>query len=294
LKALISLIVALMVTLPSLAQAYDVLVVMSRRNPVLEEVLKGFRSGTRFSERVLVLSDYDSVDLSRIVREDHPSLVLALGDQALAEAGKLQKPHVVALMSLGIHMYDGSPNVTGIDMFAAPKGYLEIFRRMKAKRVGVICDPDKSGWYLRQAQQEARRAGIDLVVREVRTSRETPAQFTSLKGKIDALWMWPDTTTVTRDTVEYYANFSLEQQVPLISFASDYLKIGAAAAKVIDFTDLGKQANALAAKILGGAAPADLPIASPRRVIFKSNPAILKRLGISVNDMENMFSTGEE
>jgi putative tryptophan/tyrosine transport system substrate-binding protein len=280
LRVLISLIFALMVAIPSLAQAYDVLVVMSRRDPALEEVMNGFRSARRFSERVLIISDYAEVDLTRIVRDEHPALVLTLGDRALAEAAKLKKTPVVALMSLNVR---SAPNVTGINPFAGAREYMAICKGMKAKRVGVLYDPVKSGQYLEQAQQAARKAGIELVLREVHAPQETPGQLASLKGKIDALWMWPDTTAVTRLSVEAYATFSLEQHLPLISFSGEYLKLGAAAVQAIDYSELGRQANALVTRILEGTAPVELPIASPRRSILKTNIAVLKHLGLDIN-----------
>ena len=64
--------------LPVLAQAYDVLVLQSRRDPAYEEVLKGFNNVLKVSKRVIVLSDYAEVDVVRIVREDQPSLILTL------------------------------------------------------------------------------------------------------------------------------------------------------------------------------------------------------------------------
>lgn len=55
------------------------LVIQSRRDVGYEEVLKGFRAERTASQRVIVLSDYAEVDIVRIVREDHPKLILAVG-----------------------------------------------------------------------------------------------------------------------------------------------------------------------------------------------------------------------
>jgi putative ABC transport system substrate-binding protein len=60
-RRLVLLIVALATLLPTLAQAYDVLILQSRRDPAYEEVLSGFRSGGSISQRVVVLADYQHV-----------------------------------------------------------------------------------------------------------------------------------------------------------------------------------------------------------------------------------------
>ena len=52
-RRLILLILALATLLPSLAYAYDVLILQSGRNPAYEEALKGFRAGTGVSQRLI-------------------------------------------------------------------------------------------------------------------------------------------------------------------------------------------------------------------------------------------------
>lgn len=281
-RILAAFIFSLVLLLPPVADAYDVLVLQSRRDPAFEEALSGFHSSHTFSERVVVLSDYADVDITRIVREDQPLLVLALGDSALETAHKLRQTPVVALISLGIRSRHAShSNMTGIDMFAPPERYLSLFQGMKRHRVGLIHHPAKSGWYVQQARQAAQRMGIELVVREVSTPRDTLSQLASLAGKVDALWMLPDATAVTRETAEAYFRFSQEQNVPVVSFAGAYLGLGAAAVLEIDRTELGRQAGDMTSAILKGTGVADIPLAYPRRVQLKTNPSVLKHLGIT-------------
>lgn len=282
-RRLVLIILACATLLPSLAQAYDILVLQSRRDPAYEEALKGFRAERKASQRVIVLSDFAEVDVVRIVREDRPRLILAVGDTALTAARKIRQTPVIALMALGIHSHYGSqPNLTGIGMFAPPEPYINIFQGMRKRRVGVIHNPAKTGWYLRQARQAAKEADIELVVREVSAPRDTLARLTSLSGKVDALWMLPDTTAVTRESSEAYFRFAQEQGIPAISFASAYLGLGAAAVIDLDRIELGRQAGVMAAAILKGDSPADIPLESPSGHSLKTNPGVLKRLGLAM------------
>jgi len=267
---------------PLVADAYDVLVLESRRDPAFDEALSGFRSNRNLSERVIVLADYADVDITRIVREDQPALVLALGDRALEAARKLRQTPVIALISLGIHNRHAShANLTGIGMFAPPERYLSLLQGMKKHRIGLIYHPAKSGWYVQQARQLAQRMGIELVTREVSTPRDTLTQLSSLAGRVDALWMLPDATAVTRETVEAYFRFSQEHSVPVVSFASAYLGLGAAAVLEIDRSELGRQASDMSSAILKGTEASDIPLAYPRRVQLRINPSVLKHLGIA-------------
>lgn len=290
-RYLIFLILACEPLLPSLSLAYDVLVVQSRRDPAYDEVLKGFRAQRHLSERIIVLSDYADTDIVRIVREDNPGLVLTLGDSALTAARKLRQTPVLALMSLGIHKQKGSDNICGIGMFASAERYMGIFKAMKVNRVGVLHNPAKSGWYLQEARHAAQIADIELVIREVREPRDTLAQLASLAGKVNGLWMLPDTTTVTRETSEAYFRFAQEQSLPLASFAVAYLGMGAAAVVEIDLVQLGRQANDMAVMMLHGGS--DRYVVKPGKTSVKANLSVLKHLGISSVNFEassNYFS----
>jgi len=283
-RRLVLLIVALATLLPALAQAYDVLILQSRRDPSYDEVLRGFHNGTTASERVIVLSDYAEVDVVRIVREDRPALILAVGDAALNATRQVRQTPVLAVMALAIHNGNGSRrNLTGIGMFAQPKQYLNLFKNIKAHRIGVIHNPAKSGWYLQLARQTAAELGIELVVRTVSAPRDTVAQLATLTGNVDALWMLPDSTAVTRETTETYFSFGQQHKLPVVSFATGYLGLGAAAVCDIDRNALGHQAAAMATELLKGTDIASLPISFPTGVKIKTNPNTLKHLSLILN-----------
>lgn len=279
-RRLVLLILALATLLPSLASAYDVLILQSRHDPAYTEVLKGFGFERKTSLRILVLADYADVDVVRIVREDRPRVILALGDTALKTTRTIRNTPVVAVMALSIDSTSAvQRNLSGISMFAAPDRYIDMFREMKAGRVGVLHNPAKSGWYLRKARQAATEAGIELVVREVLSPRDTVKQLDTLSGKVDALWMLPDTTAVTRETTEAYFRFGQENSVPVVSFAESYIGLGAAAAMDINRLELGRQADRLTSAILHGKSAVETEF--PHKTSIRVNPTVLKRLGLA-------------
>lgn len=288
LRALIfALLLALL--LPAWACAYDVLVVESRRDPVADEVLRGFRSTRDWKLRVIPLADYAEVDVARIVREDRPDLVLTIGDDALAATRNVRQTPVVAVLSLALRdLYGRRPNLTGVDIDLDPNRYLALFEALRRTRVGVIYDPARSGQYLNRAASHASRYGIDLVERKIRNPKETLGQLAALKGKIDAIWLIPDPTAVTQQTAESYFLFSQEQQVPVVAFAPVYLRLGAAAVLELDRYDLGRQAGEQALRIIRGTPPAAIPLATPRHFLLKSNPSILKHLQIPASALERL------
>ncbi|SNB48103.1 ABC transporter substrate-binding protein [Geobacter sp. DSM 9736] len=269
------------------AWGYDLLLVQSNRSSVYDDVVRGFRSACGAESRLLVLSDYADADVVRVVREERPRLVVALGDEAMAKVRKLRQTPVLAVMTLGLH--DGQrTGIAGIDMYVPPERYFPLFGPLRAERIGVLYDPAKTGWYVKRAVAAAKRAGVHLVLREVHNPREAVAALYDLKGKVDALWMIPDTTAVTRENLEAWFGFSLQQSVPVVSFTAAHLRMGAAAAVDIDRGALGRQAGELANRLLDGSPHAEQPVESPQTTTIKSNASVLKNLGFPANLLDRL------
>ena len=55
-----------------------------------------------------------------------------------------------------------------------------------------------------------------------------------MQGKIDILWMLPDATVVTDETVELLLRFSFQHDVPMFSFSKKYVEVGAVASLDVD------------------------------------------------------------
>ena len=273
-RRLVLITLALATLLPSLAQAYDILVLQSSHNSAYDTVLKNFQTTTNASQRVVVLSDYAEMDAVRIVREDRPQLILAIGDAAIAATSKIQRTPVISAMALDV---SSKPNVGGVTVFAPPTHYLKLFKQMKAQRIGIIHNSKKTGWYLNKVRKAADQAGIKLEVRTVEASRDVIGQIDSLAGRVDALWMIPDTIAVTRETTEPYFRFGQQHGVPVVAFASRYLGLGAAAILEIDPASVGNQAGVMATTLLGGVASA-VRYEELNHTTIKTNQSVLQKL----------------
>ena len=275
------LLVSALILAPLQALAYDILVLQSLREKGYEEAVQGVKRECQATMRTLVLSDYAETDITRIIREEHPLLIVAVGDRALAVAEKQRVTPVLYMMALHAKPPPRGA-VTGVGMLFDPGRYLAVLDSIGSKRVGVIGDPSKSGAYLKKAQAQAKRNGIDLVIREVHSPKETPAALDSLRGRVDAVWMLPDITAVSPETTEAYFLFSQGERVPLVSFAEVFLSMGAAVALGIDRYDIGRQLGTMAQGVLAGTPAEDMPVQSPRRVVLKVNDGVLRRLKISI------------
>lgn len=284
--ASIILLCTLLSPLGALASS-DTLVIQSRRDPIFDDILRGFQSVRPSSMHIITLADYSETDITRIVREEQPRLILALGDTALKAVKRIRAVPIISLMSLNLQtMYGSNPNLSGIGMLISPERYISIFSNLRAKRVGILYNPAKSGAYIRRASQSAARSGIDLIMREVRSPKDTPHQLASLSREVDALWMIPDPVVVTQQTAEAFFHFSQRERIPVVAFAGIYLSLGSSAVLEVDRFDMGKQAAEMALRFSRGTDPEEIPMESPRKVTLKINRNVLRRLGIAPEVLE--------
>ena len=146
--------------------------------------------------------------------------------------------------------------------------------------MGVVGTTERSAAYIGQARKVAAGFGIDLMVREAKSSRDVSGQLASLAGIADALWMLPDSVTSSGEAADAHFMFSAGHKVPVVTFSSVYLASGAALALDIDRFDMGKQGGDMAASLMNGDGISEIPPESPRKTTVNSNPYVLRRLGL--------------
>lgn len=124
------------------AAAYDVLVLQSLREKGYDEAVKGVKRECRASMRTIVLSDFAEADVTRIIREERPRLIVAVGDRAVDVAGNVRHIPVLYMMALNTKP---RPNAAGVSMLLDPAKYLNVFKDLNARRVAVVYDPMRNG-----------------------------------------------------------------------------------------------------------------------------------------------------
>lgn len=280
-KVLLPLIMAVFLLLSAQAMAADVLIVQSSRHTGYVEALKGFKTTCTAGSHAIVLEDYSDTDIARIIREEQPSLILAVGDSALAALKKIRRIPIISVMAIYLSSNNTPANVTGVRMTISPERYMTLFKAFQVRKVGIVFSQTYSGAYIKRARQAADRTGIDLILREIRNPRQTPQQLSTLKGNVDSIWLLPDATAMTKETVDAFFYFAMEQSKPIFAFSDVYLAYGAAAALEADRFAMGKQAGEMANRLLGGMNSADIPAEDPRSISLKTNHSIIRKLGMT-------------
>jgi len=292
LRYLLISIPALLLALP--AYAAEMLIVQSQHRPAYDQAVRLIQNGCAGGAETMVMSDYAEFDLGRIVREEQPRLVIAVGDQALKEARKLRRQPVVFTMALDINEKTLGENVTGVTMNVSPDNYFKLFKKLQLQRIGVLYDPRRSGAYLARARQAAAESGIELVAIEVHSARDVSSSLARLKERgVNGIWMLPDSTAVSPENVDAYFLFAQKQNLPVISFARGYLAKGALAVLEVSRQMIGEQSCSLVKKLRKGTPAAELPVVDVSETSLFINDNVAAKLEIKLSGLEQLFPKHE-
>jgi putative ABC transport system substrate-binding protein len=255
-----------------------------------DDALRGFRSVCKGESKTVVVTDAEGVDFVRVVREERPRLILAIGADALQRVKKIRDIPIIYLMVLNPEKITGrGKNIAGIDMNIPPVKYLSLMENLNLPKlkVGLLYDPANTGALVKRIQQTARSRGIEITAREVRHPREVPELLAEMKGSCNLFWMIPDATVITSETVEFLLLFSQKNRMPIVTFAGKYVDTGALVSLDIDGFDLGKQGGEMADIILDGTRVSDIPNTEARKAVLKVNRKVARKFGINLNGIED-------
>jgi putative ABC transport system substrate-binding protein len=260
-----------------------------------KRALKGFKEVLPGHVEEYVLRYKDSNGSARekvllLVNGGKTDLLFTLGTEAL-DLVKDSFSNIPVIFSFVLNpkevigkAFVDNPNLHGISMNIPPIEQFKILQQAvpRAKRIGVVYDPLKTGGQIAEAIESAKSLGMHIVPQKIASSEEAIDAIDRMEGNVDAIWMVPDTTAITRESMKYILLFSFRNDLPLIGLSEKYVKNGALFALSFDSEDIGRQAGEIAEKILDGKAVNSLGIRSPRLLKLSINVRTAEKIGLNV------------
>lgn len=202
--------------------------------------------------------------------KDIPILITAVTDPVEAGLAKsLEKP---------------GTNVTGTTDMNPVKQQIELIKEILpgAKNIGIVYNAAEPNSVIQVniAKESAQALGLQVHEATVANSSEVNQAMQSLAGKVDAIYTPTDNTVASAmGAIIKVAN---DAKIPVIGAESGHVEGGALAALGIDYYLLGKQTGLVAAKVLNGENPADIPIEGSKdlKLIINKKSAEILNLNI--------------
>lgn len=221
---------------------------------VFEQIKAGI--ATNAPGRLLWLSVDETADhqqLSNTLKRHEIHTVIAVGRRSLLTAGPMDRDiRVIGAGVTAIPEGYGRPS-TVLSLVPEP---LLLFAQIKAtvptvRRLVVIYNRQKSGWFVTPAIETAASFGLVLVTLEaddLKTAMRLYQDFfKTADGKRDALWLSQDATTVTDDIVMPFVLMEAwTRRIPVFSNNAYHVKLGALMALYPNNYDIGRTLGSLA------------------------------------------------
>ena len=204
--------------------------------------------------------------------KNRPVVFTTVASPVLAGAGRSNEDH--------------QPNVTGISTMSDFQGMVDVLSECfpDVRRIGTIFSPAEinSVLYKDALKEVAGKKGIDFIAEGANTSSEVVDAALSLCSKrIDAMCQISDNLTGT--AFAGIAEVTRKLRVPLFAFDSHQVREGGAVIAVArDYEQSGRDAAALAARIMRGENPDNIPfqLVSKTNTVVNLNAA--KMLGLKI------------
>jgi len=224
--------------------------------------------------------------LARKIRTADFSLVVAVG----LKAGVAAKLEIVDIPILYMMIPDPmkhrltTDNMTGMLLDIPPDRQFTIMRTLlpTLQRIGVLYDPSKSLARFQDAVPQAANHNFQLQGFAVRSEKEIPQQLRALLSDSDVLWLIPDSTVLTDESLRFILESALSKQIPVIGFSSELTRIGALLSVSISYVQVGRETGLLAKRILDGEKVLPLKPAPIQRVRVTANLKTARYLGITI------------
>jgi len=170
-------------------------------------------------------------------------------------------------VSAGIVPKDSAPgkktgsNLTGVSDQWPVALQMEIYVKMlpSAKRWGTIYNPAEANSvrHIKAMRDALQKLGMTLIEVHVKNSKEVAKAAQSLVGKVDAITITSDNTTVT--DLASIVQVCNDKKIPLFAGDVDSVASGAVAAYGLDYYLVGYSAGKKAGLVLKGSKPGDIP-----------------------------------
>ncbi|HHT9136416.1 MAG TPA: ABC transporter substrate-binding protein [Candidatus Wunengus sp. YC60] len=276
------------------ARENTVVIIQSQQIAAYNEAIKGFEEGCK-GKNISIKSIYDlngdADEGKRIIqnikdKKLKPDLILAVGVLAATLVkDQFTDIPIIFCMVINHNRFNlQGANITGISSEVSVEDQFAILKELLGahKNVGVIYDPMKTGKIVSEADVVAKRLEFNLIKTKIASENEVASALKNMIGKIDALWMIPDSTVITKNALTVISKTVLEHHLPTFCTSDAIVKAGALASVSADYTYTGLQAARMAQTLLNNPTTTSLGIKQPDKLKLTLNTQTAEIIGVNL------------
>jgi putative ABC transport system substrate-binding protein len=263
-----------------------------------QEAIAGFKatgpSGAIYTQYDLQ-GDFElGKKLARKIRASDASLVLAVGVKAaLAAKVEIVDIPIVYMMILDPLKHQlTAPNMTGTMLEVPADRQLKMIRTFlpNVRRLGTLYDPKRNSAKIKDVMRQGSVVGLDIRGFPVESEKDLPQQLRSLLSGSDALWLLPDSTVLTNESIQFILDSALAERVPVIGFSPEFTRLGALLSLSVNYGEVGRETGQLVRRVLDGEKPSSVKPVPIERLLVTVNMKTARFLGLSIpKELHNLI-----
>lgn len=284
--SLISFLALVLVPFNLAYAGFTVAIVKSQDLGPYDRAVAGFKEATSNHVVEFVLKSGPEGNNEAIVREigtTRPDVIFAVGAKAAVFAkSNLEQFPLVYAMVINPEKYGlEGKNIIGIPLDVPAAEQFKVLKRIlpSLRRIGIIYDPKRSGELVENAKGEAQDLGLSVKTVKIQNRNEVPNAIREMKDQVDALWMVPDSTVYSEESLPFIFTFTLDEKIPFMAFSESFVDAGALLSLSSDYEDVGRQGSLKIDEILIGKAGNS---SQPSRYRMVINLKTARRLNIEI------------
>ena len=282
-------------------KSYTVSVNQIVEHPALDAVRNGFQDtlkekgyDVKYNVHIAQGNISTANLIARQILGEKPDLVLAIATptaQACAQVIKKIPILITAVTDpVGAGLVDSlekpGGNISGMTDMSPVDRQVDLIREFipGIKKLGIIYNSGESNSIsiLKVLKEVSSARGIIVEEATVTNSSGVTQAAKSLVGRVEAIYIPTDNTVVS--VFEAITKVAAENDLPLFAADVDSVPRGAVAALAIDYYRMGRQTGEMAARVLGGADTATMPVETLKDLKLYLNLKSAADMGISVPD----------
>ena len=153
-----------------------------------------------------------------------------------------------------------------------------------ATKIGILYNAGEANSVAQVAEMktEAAKIGMSIVEATAAQSAAVPDAARSLVGKADVILLPTDSTVVS--AVESVVKVGIDAKIPVYASDTNSVERGAMAALGFNYYKLGRLTGEIAAKVLNGTKPGDIPVGTLESEDLYLNLASAKKMGVTLSE----------
>ncbi len=273
----------------------NVFILISDRILSFEMVRDGIEEGLREDYNIYSFnleSDRNVLNqIPSLVVSMKPDIVIAIGSLAFESLiGKVGDIPLVFGMVIDYKKFgpEKYENITGVSLIIPLEAIFFNFKLIlpNVSKVGLICSKEYFDTFvLPEVSSLKTSTGIELVPEYINSSSEFQSAYSRLKGKINALWMVPDTKTLSKDAIQFFLSSTYKDKIPNIVFSENFVVAGGFFSVSPSYPSIGSQIAIILRKIIeDNKSPSSIGIVPPVGTYTAINKKLVSEFKLNINE----------